>query len=148
VMAIGGNEEAARFAGIAVRRVKLLVFAISGMCAGFAGMISAGFYRSASTNTGEGYELFVVAAAVVGGASLTGGRGTALGALLGALTIKLIEHGIIIIKRLDLGFAVVPVSKEYTKIIVGVAIILAVATDRIAEYARNRRLARGSLRQE
>lgn len=142
VVAVGGNEEAARFAGISVGRVKLLVYVLSGLSAGVTGMALCGFNGSANTATGEGYELMVIAAAVVGGASLTGGRGTALGALLGALVIKLIENGTFILKSVNLGFVVFPVSREYTKIIVGVAIILAVAVDRLSEYLQNRRSAR------
>ncbi len=139
VYAVGGNEEAARFSGLPVGRIKLRVYAISGLCAGVAGLLSAGFYQSANTATGEGYELTVIAAAVVGGASLTGGRGTALGALLGALVIKLIENGIDILRAIDLGLFTLPVSKEYGKIIIGVAILLAVAVDRTSERLSARR---------
>lgn len=128
--AIGGNEEAARFAGIRVNTIKLLAYALSGLSAGIAGMVSVGRFESATTNTGEGYELTVIAAAVVGGASLAGGRGSAIGALLGALVIRLIEDGIFIV-RLD---------QEYSRIIIGAAIILAVAIDRLGEYARQRRM--------
>ena len=81
----------------------------------------------------------MIAAAVVGGASLLGGRGTALGALLGALVIKLIDNGIDILKSIDLGLFAIPVSKEYGKIIIGVAILLAVAVDRLSERIRSRR---------
>ncbi|MFO0837076.1 MAG: ABC transporter permease [Phycisphaerae bacterium] len=138
VYAVGGNEEAARFSGIPVGRVKLRVYALSGLCAGIAGMVSAGFFGSANTATGEGYELMVIAAAVVGGASLSGGRGTALGALLGALVIKMIENGIFILKRIDLGLFTLTLSKEYSKIIIGIAIVLAVAVDRLSESLRAR----------
>lgn len=138
VYAVGGNEEAARFSGIPVGRVKLRVYALSGLCAGIAGMVSAGFFGSANTATGEGYELMVIAAAVVGGASLSGGRGTALGALLGALVIKMIENGIFILKRIDLGLFSLTLSKEYSKIIIGIAIVLAVAVDRMSEMVRAR----------
>ena len=75
--AVGGNEEAARYSGIRVGRVKLRVYALSGLLAGLAGLVSLGRFGSISTNSASGYELTVVAAAVVGGASLTGGRGTA-----------------------------------------------------------------------
>jgi ribose/xylose/arabinose/galactoside ABC-type transport system permease subunit len=129
--AVGGNEEAARFSGLPVGLIKLRVYAISGLAAGIAGLVSVGYFGSASTATGQGYELTVIAAAVVGGASLTGGRGTALGALLGALVIKLIENGIFILK----------LNREYSSIIIGIAIIVAVAVDRFSEYLRNRRLA-------
>jgi ribose/xylose/arabinose/galactoside ABC-type transport system permease subunit len=142
VFAVGGNEEAARFSGLPVSRIKLRVYALSGLCAGIAGMISAGYYGSASTATGEGYELTVIAAAVVGGASLTGGRGSALGAILGALVIKLIENGIFVIKTINLGVATFMLSKEYSKIIIGVAIVIAVAIDRLSEGIRSRRLTR------
>ena len=147
IYAVGGNEEAARFSGIAVGRVKLMVYGLSGLCAGVAGFVSTGFYGSANTATGEGYELMVIAAAVVGGASLTGGRGTAVGALLGALVIKLIDNGTYILKQVNLGFATLSVSKEYSKIIIGVAIILAVAIDRLSEYLQSRRLARAGRRE-
>jgi ribose/xylose/arabinose/galactoside ABC-type transport system permease subunit len=120
VYALGSNAVAARYAGLPVHRITLRVYAISGLCAGLAGLLSAGFYQSASTATGEGYELQVIAAAVVGGASLLGGRGTALGAVLGALVIKLIENGIDLVRE-----------KELHKIIVGAAILIAVAADRL-----------------
>lgn len=133
IYALGGNEEAARFSGLPVGLIKLRVYALSGLAAGIAGMVSTGYYGSANTATGEGYELTVIAAAVVGGASLTGGRGTALGALLGALIIKLIENGIYILKKINLGFVELSLSKEYTKIIIGIAILIAVAIDRLSE---------------
>ena len=117
-------------------------YVLCGMCAGVAGMVGCGFYRSAATNTGQGYELTVVAAAVVGGASLNGGRGTALGAVLGALIIELIDDGISILSEFKIGSLTLHVSKEYTQIIVGIAIIVAVAVDRFSEYLQQRRLAR------
>jgi len=128
--AVGGNEEAALFSGIRVAWVKLRVYALSGLMAGIAGFVAAGSYGAAHTNTGAGYELTVIAAAVVGGASLTGGRGTALGAMLGAVVIKLIDNGINI-----LNF-----DKDYSSIIIGISIIVAVAIDRFSEYLRQRRL--------
>jgi ribose/xylose/arabinose/galactoside ABC-type transport system permease subunit len=142
VYALGGNEEAARFSGLPVGWIKVRVYVLSGLAAGIAGMVSTGYFGSANTATGEGYELTVIAAAVVGGASLTGGRGTAMGAMLGALIIKLIENGIYILKKIELGFAVIPLSKEYTKIIIGIAIIVAVAVDRLSEYMRSRKMAK------
>jgi ribose/xylose/arabinose/galactoside ABC-type transport system permease subunit len=87
----------------------------------------------------------VIAAAVVGGASLSGGRGSALGALLGALIIKMIENGIYILKKIELGFVTLSLSKEYSKIIIGSAIIIAVAVDRLSEYLRLRKVQRSGL---
>lgn len=129
--AVGGNEEAARFSGLNVGRIKLRVYSLSGLACGIAGAVYAGYYGSASSNTGLGWELMVIAAAVVGGASLTGGRGTALGALLGTMVIKMIENGIFVMKY----------DQQYSNIIVGAAIIVAVAVDRFSEYMRQKRLA-------
>jgi ribose/xylose/arabinose/galactoside ABC-type transport system permease subunit len=130
--AVGGNEEAARFSGIRVNMVKLRVYAISGLTAGIAGLVSLGWFSTTSSNTGSGYELNVIAAAVVGGASLTGGRGTALGALLGALVIRMIENGIF---KMHL-------NQEYGMGIVGAAIIVAAAIDQWSDYLRKARLTR------
>lgn len=127
--AIGGNEEAARFSGLRVGWIKLRTYAFAGLAAGVAGMVSVGRFGTASTSTGTGYELTVIAAAVVGGASLLGGRGTALGALLGTLIIALIENGIIILR----------LAQEYRLIIIGLAIIVAVSLDRLSAYLRSRR---------
>lgn len=127
--AIGGNEEASRLSGLRVNRVKILCYAISGMCAGLAGSVSLGYYGSANATTALGYELTVIAAAVVGGASLAGGRGTAIGALLGALVIGLIENGISILQW----------KQEYRLIIIGSAIIIAVSLDRLSEALSGKR---------
>lgn len=127
--AIGGNEEAARFSGLNVGWIKLRTYAISGLAAGMAGMVSVGRFGTASTSTASGYELTVIAAAVVGGASLSGGRGTALGALLGTLIIALIENGIVILR----------LAQEYRLVIIGLAIIVAVSLDRLSIYIRSRR---------
>ncbi len=121
VFAVGGNEQAARFSGLPVERVKLKVYAFSGLTAGIAAMIMLGYYGSASSDAGKGYELDVIAAAVVGGASLSGGRGTALGALLGALIIQMIANGIIILE----------IDQNYSQIIIGAVIVLAVVLDRL-----------------
>ena len=123
---MGGNEEAARFSGLNVGRIKLRTYALAGLCAGVAGMVSLGRFGTASSSTGNGYELTVIAAAVVGGASLNGGRGSALGALLGTLVIALIENGIIILR----------LAQEYRLVIIGVAIIVAVSLDQLSTYLR------------
>lgn len=127
--AVGGNEEAARFSGLRVGSIKLRTYALSGLCAGIAGLVSLGRFGTASTSTGTGYELTVIAAAVVGGASLAGGRGTALGALLGTLIIALIENGILILR----------LAQEYRLVIIGLAIVVAVALERLGNHLRQRR---------
>lgn len=126
--AIGGNEEAARFSGLRVGWIKLRTYALAGLAAGVAGMVSVGRFGTASTSTGTGYELTVIAAAVVGGASLVGGRGTAIGALLGTLVIALIENGIIILR----------LAQEYRLVIIGAAIIIAVSLDRLSSQLKSR----------
>jgi ribose transport system permease protein len=131
VYAIGGNELASRYSGIRVERVKLGVFVLSGLTAGIAALLSLGYYGGASSADGQGYELNVIAAAVVGGASLSGGKGTALGALLGALIIQMISSGIVIMK----------IDQNYSQIIIGGVVILAVVLDQFNNWLAKRRLA-------
>jgi ribose/xylose/arabinose/galactoside ABC-type transport system permease subunit len=126
--AVGGNEEAARFSGLRVGWIKLRTYALAGLAAGIGGMVSLGRFGTASTSTGSGYELTVIASAVVGGASLVGGRGSALGALLGTLVIALIENGIIILR----------LAQEYRLLIIGLAIIVAVSLDQLSARFRGR----------
>ncbi|MCS7034304.1 MAG: ABC transporter permease [Phycisphaerae bacterium] len=130
--AVGGNPEAARFSGIRVNRVLWRAYVLCGACAGLAGFVALGRWGAVSTNSGMGDELLVIAACVVGGASLAGGRGSAVGALLGALVIKLIENAIYVLHW----------NEEYRSIIIGLAIIVAVAIDRLSEVVRSIRLRR------
>jgi ribose transport system permease protein len=130
IYAIGGNELAARFSGIRVERVKLGVYVISGLCAGIAALLSIGYYGAATSGDGQGYELNVIAAAVVGGASLNGGRGSALGVVLGALIIQMISSGIVI-----LG-----INQNYSQIIIGSVVIFAVVLDNLNTWLAKRRL--------
>jgi ribose transport system permease protein len=93
VLAVGGNEEAARLSGIPVRRIKLLVYMICGMCSGVAGLMVIAMNSSADANLiGLGMELDAIAAVVVGGTLLAGGRATIVGTLLGALVIQLVRY--------------------------------------------------------
>ena len=131
VYAIGGNELASRYSGIRVSRVKLSVFVFSGLTAGIAALVALGYYGGATSGDGQGYELNVIAAAVVGGASLSGGKGSALGALLGALVIQMISTGIVI-----LG-----IDQNYSQIIIGSVVILAVVLDQFNGWLAKRRLA-------
>ena len=134
VYAVGGNELASRFSGIRVELVKLKVFIYSGLTAGVAALLAIGYYGSASSGDGQGYELDVIAAAVVGGASLSGGKGSALGAILGALIIKMIDNGNVI-----LG-----IDQNYSRIIIGAAVILAVVLDQFNGWWTRRRMARAA----
>lgn len=119
VYAIGGNETAARYAGIPVARVKIIVYAMLGVLAGLSAAVYLGYLGASEPNAGMAYELKVIAAAVIGGASLMGGRGSAVGAVLGAIVIQLIDNGMII-----LG-----VDQAYNQIVMGAAIIIAVVID-------------------
>lgn len=130
IYAVGGNELASRYSGIRIGRVKFGVYIISGFTAGIAALLALGYYGSASSSDGQGYELNVIAAAVVGGASLSGGKGTALGALLGALILQMISTGIVI-----LG-----INQNYSQIIIGAVVIAAVVMDQFNQWLSGRRL--------
>jgi ribose transport system permease protein len=130
VYAIGGNELASRFSGIRIKRVKLSVYFFAGLTAGIAAVLSLGYYGGATSGDGQGYELNVIAASVVGGASLSGGKGSALGALLGALIIQMISSGIVI-----LG-----IDQNYSQIIIGSVVIVAVLLDQFNNWLARRRL--------
>ncbi len=128
--AMGSNLEAARLSGIPIRRYLTSVYVISGALAGLGGMIAASRVNSGQPNFGIGLELDVIAAAVIGGASLFGGQGTVLGTLIGAFLIALIRNGAVLLD----------ISTFYQQVIIGVVIWLAVFWD---QY-RRRRLATAS----
>ena len=96
VLATGGNERAARFSGVDTRRIGFLVLMISGAVAALAGMLYAGRLQSGRFQWGEGDELSVIAAVVLGGTSLFGGSGSVLGSVLGALLIGVVNNGLIL----------------------------------------------------
>jgi ribose transport system permease protein len=132
IFAVGGNAEASRFSGLSLRRIQSSVFVISGLTAGIAAFMGASFYGSASCVDATGYELYVIASAVVGGASLAGGKGSAVSAMLGAVLIVMIRQSI-----RTLHF-----DQNYEWIIIGCAIIVAVVLDRASASFTERRLAR------
>jgi ribose/xylose/arabinose/galactoside ABC-type transport system permease subunit len=134
VFAVGGNLEASRFAGLSLGRIQAGVFVVSGLTAGIAAFLGASFYGSASCSDATGYELYVIASAVVGGASLSGGKGSAVNAMLGALLIVLIRQSIRTL-RFD---------QNYEWIIIGSAIIVAVVVDQGNARLTARRLARAA----
>ncbi|MFP8965664.1 ABC transporter permease [Pokkaliibacter sp. CJK22405] len=94
IYAIGGNEEAARLSGVKVSRYKLLVYAISGLTASIAGMVLTSRLMSGQPNAGEGFELDAIAAVVMGGAAIAGGRGAILGTLIGAMLLGVLNNGL------------------------------------------------------
>ena len=120
VLATGGGETAAHYSGIDTRSVKFRVLVISSMAAALAGMLYAGRLQSGRFQLGEGDELSVIAAAVLGGTSLFGGMGTVIGTIVGALMIGLINNGLIL----------AGLESSQQQVIRGVIIILAVALAR------------------
>ena len=119
IYAVGGNERASRLAGIQVNKVRMFVFILTSMLAAFAGLIFAGMLSSAEISAGTGLELDVIAAVIIGGASLSGGKGTIIGSLLGAAIMGILKNGFIL---LGLPHAIQTSS-------IGVVIILAVVID-------------------
>lgn len=119
--AIGGNEKAAVLTGVPVKAVKVSVYMFVAFCAGITGFLETGWLGSVTTGLGTGLELTVIAAAVIGGANLAGGSGTALGAVVGAALIEIIRNSLTL-----LG-----ISTFWQGTFVGAFIVLAVAFDRL-----------------
>ncbi|MEX1141026.1 MAG: ABC transporter permease [Thermoleophilaceae bacterium] len=117
--ATGGNEEAARLAGIDTRRVQIAAFCIAGLLAGVAALLLTGRIRSGQPTLGAGLELEAVAAAVVGGMALTGGRGTIGGVALGVALLTVLQNGLDITN----------VSSYWQEVVIGLVIFFALATD-------------------
>jgi len=118
--AIGGNEEAATYSGVKVPLVKTLVYGLCGLSAGIAGVLFTSRFGVGQSTAGLGYELDVIAAAVIGGISLTGGRGTILGAIVGSLLMGILRNGLVLLN----------VSAYWQQVAIGVVIIVAVVLDR------------------
>jgi len=130
VYGAGSNPDAARLSGVNVDRVKIAVYALSGFLAAVAGILLAGRLTTVHPEMGLGFELDAIAAAVMGGAALTGGRGSILGAILGALTFTVIINIINILN----------INPYWETIVVGAIILVAVIAERIGDVAlRSRR---------
>jgi ribose transport system permease protein len=127
VFAIGGNEHAATLTGVPVRLIKVAVYMISALSAGIAGIVQTGWLGAVTTNIGAGMELQVIAAAVIGGANLAGGGGTALGAIIGAMLIEVIRNSL----------GLLGINAFWQGTFIGGAILFAVMFDRLANYRRN-----------
>lgn len=127
VYAVGGNERAAKLAGVPVNKVKVRAYMISGLCAGIAGVVTASQLTSAIPGSGESFELNAIAACVIGGASLMGGRGTVRGVLLGAFVIGFLADGLVNLK----------VSTFWQTAIKGAVIIVAVILDQAQQRVKS-----------
>lgn len=134
IYAVGGNERGAALSGVKVNRVKLFVYMFSGFCAGLVGIIIASQLQAAHPATGETFELNAIAAAVLGGTSMSGGRGRIFGTIIGAFVIGILSDGLIMMG----------VSSFWQTVIKGLVIVLAVVIDQ----AQSRLQARVALAQE
>lgn len=119
--AVGGNTEAAFISGVPVRRVVLSAYVLCGLLAGLGGVVTASLLKSGSPTYGQMYELYVIAAVVVGGTSLSGGKGTMFGTLIGAFIIAVIQN----------GMNLTNVESNTQKIVLGLVILAAVLVDRV-----------------
>ena len=127
--AIGANPQAARVSGINVQRHLIKVYAIAGLLAGLAGIVTAARAETAQAGMGMMYELDAIAAAVIGGTSLSGGRGRIFGTVIGTLILGLMMS----------GFTFLRVDAFYQEIVKGVIIVAAVVADTFRQSARNKK---------
>jgi ribose transport system permease protein len=140
IYAIGGNREAARYSGINVARVELLTYVISAGSAGIAGICYAAYIGQMSQQVGISYELYAIAAAVLGGCSLRGGEGTIFGILLGAAVMRVIDNGI---NMFQVQYAdpdgirrTWRLNPNWNWIIVGAVILVAVVLDQLVHFVQ------------
>ena len=122
IYAIGGNERASLLSGIHTGRIILLVYTLAGVLSALAGILVTARLDSAQPNAGTGYELDAIAAVVIGGASLSGGRGSIVGTVIGALIIGVLNNGLVLLD----------VSPFWQQVVKGVVILLAVVLDRFS----------------
>ena len=116
---IGSNEEATELSGINVRKWKILIYTVAGLFTGIAGIMISARLGSAQPATGMGYELQAIAAVVIGGTSLTGGRGSIIGTIIGALIISVLNNGL----------RIMSIPQEWQNVILGLVILAAVYAD-------------------
>ena len=123
IYAVGGNEQTAKLSGLNVNRIKVIVYTLAGALSAVAGLIMTSRLDSAQPNAGTGYELDSIAAVVIGGTSLSGGRGTILGTVIGCLIIGVLNSGLVLLN----------VSPFWQQVVKGGVILIAVAIDRMRE---------------
>ncbi len=128
IYAIGGNEQAARFSGIRINRVKMFVYMFSGFCAAVVGLIITAQLESAHPNAGFTFEMNAIAAVVLGGTALSGGRGTVLGSIIGACVITALNDGMVMSG----------ISEFWQMVIKGAVIIFAVVIDQMQQRLQTR----------
>jgi len=121
LFAIGGNEEGARISGVRVNRVKRLVYSLSGLMAAISGIAMAARLGVGQSTAGQSYEMDAIAATVIGGASLSGGSGSIVGAIIGAAIMGVLRNGLVLLD----------VSAYWQQTVIGAVIILAVALDNL-----------------
>ncbi|MFV2065263.1 MAG: ABC transporter permease [Chloroflexota bacterium] len=129
IRAIGSNSRAARLSGIPIPRMRLITLTLMGGLCGISAMMTLAFFSTADPNLGQGYELLAIAAAIIGGTALSGGRGTVLGAAVGAVVIAVIASGI---TRFG-------ISANFSTFVTGAMILLAVAVDALIRRRQERR---------
>lgn len=130
IYALGGNKEAAWYSGVNVKLHTLIVFIISGICSGIAGIVLLGRLGAAAPTAGTGYETYAIAAAIIGGTSFFGGKGKILGIVIGGLIIGIINY----------GMTALTIPSSYQKIVMGVLIIISVTIDHfVSENSRSGR---------
>lgn len=120
IYAIGGNESAAMLSGINIKKIKIAVYTIAGALAGVGGLLVTSRLDAAQPNAGTGYELDSIAAVVIGGTSLSGGRGSVLGTVLGAVIIGVLNNGLVLLN----------VSPFWQQVVKGFVILIAVVIDK------------------
>jgi ribose transport system permease protein len=120
IYAIGGNENAAALSGINIKKIKIIVYSIAGTLAAVGGLLVTSRLDAAQPNAGTGYELDSIAAVVIGGTSLSGGRGSVLGTVLGAIIIGVLNNGLVLLN----------VSPFWQQVVKGFVILIAVIIDK------------------
>lgn len=123
--AVGANEKTARLSGLRTQRLKMFAFVVTGALVGVAGLILSSLMNAGQPTAGRGFELIVIAAVILGGTSLAGGRGTLIGTLLGVLVLKVIDDGIIVLQW----------NQDLQMIVPGVVLILAIYLDLLRRKA-------------